>query len=1176
MGSFDPYYTWLGIRPEEQPPHHYRLLGLQLFEDNLDAIEHAADRQMAHLRTLQTGKHAELSQRLLNEVASAKVCLLNAQKKAAYDATLREQSADPLAPMPVAVPLAEPLTTPFDPIKADRPGAPMLRRVGHKSHPPTLYLVIAAAAVGIVILGLLLLWPRGADQPPSLTGTTRTPSPPLQPPVRSKPKADPASMAVKPIVAPPPPQAPSTSKAEPSTAQTLPLNEWIELLPQVDVKRDAVLGRWERKGEAVGVTTLPQNLENGRLRLMLPVIVQGSYELEYEFTRDAQSALTTVILPVGSQGCDLLLGFSEEKNGLEVVDGCSLHDSPAARTRRLEEGRHHRARVNVDLQNENAAIRVVLDDEPLLEWAGKQQTLAHHANWSLPDANRLGVGGTNTSFHRVRFRCSAGTARWAVPASPPAVVEATPVPLPGSKSLPIGQWVDVLPYADLEWGRVEGDWSRQPEGIVSGVSMQNNVNPRFALPIEIDGNYDLEVELTRNQRDLTAGVILPVGRKRVVLRCDLRKFGTPISGLEPVDGKPAMNGPTSREGAAFTTGQRAKLAIQVRLEGDRASIHTSIDGKPFLQWAGPQESLSLPSRFWSLPGENPLGLTSNFCQVTFHTVRLRLISGKAVVAKLASESLPAASPKPAEPSPLPPVAKNETRLPLPSAAEQEKTTARINEVHQLKQNRSGTQQITLAKELLSLSKRAETTPVERLVLLRTAVDLAREGGDVALMLQAIDRIAAQFEVDGVSVRAKGLVQFAKDAHEGSSLKGLVEAADRTIAQALADDRYDLAMDLAEEVYRLGQKSQGKAFRKQTYDRRNEVKKLYERWQETQQSLAAVKAKPEDPEVNLAAGRWYCFEKGDWRQGLPHLAKGKDDALKSLAQQELASPPRQPADQIKLADAWLAMAQAMDGRPKEESSLHAGAWYRQAELSGVSGLLATKVAKELKEIARLGRPIPELPGGEPLPGEELPLGVWVNVLKWADVDWGLVRGDWQRNGEELVANYAKWAPGGHSRMAIPVAIEGSYDLQVEFTRTKAPFMVGTILPVELRQVTMVFDQGPENDKAAGLEFLGGKWIRDNPSGKRGPLFLQDGQRNVVLHQVRLEEDQVRIEVFLNGQPFLQWSGKQELLTASGEYALPATRSPGLVASGCWATFHAARLRLASGKAVRVDVARKPSQ
>ncbi len=83
--SFDPYHVWLGIPPIEQPANHYRLLGLRDFEHDLDAIESAADRQMAHVRTFQAGKHSELSQMLLNRIAAARVCLLDAEKKLAYD-----------------------------------------------------------------------------------------------------------------------------------------------------------------------------------------------------------------------------------------------------------------------------------------------------------------------------------------------------------------------------------------------------------------------------------------------------------------------------------------------------------------------------------------------------------------------------------------------------------------------------------------------------------------------------------------------------------------------------------------------------------------------------------------------------------------------------------------------------------------------------------------------------------------------------------------------------------------------------------------------------------------------------------------------------------------------------------------------------------------------------------
>ncbi len=91
---FDPYYHWLGIPPDEQPPNHYRLLGIKSLEENREVIQNAADRQMVHLRTFQAGPRAALSQKLLNEVSAARVCLLSAEKKNAYDQQLREAAAD--------------------------------------------------------------------------------------------------------------------------------------------------------------------------------------------------------------------------------------------------------------------------------------------------------------------------------------------------------------------------------------------------------------------------------------------------------------------------------------------------------------------------------------------------------------------------------------------------------------------------------------------------------------------------------------------------------------------------------------------------------------------------------------------------------------------------------------------------------------------------------------------------------------------------------------------------------------------------------------------------------------------------------------------------------------------------------------------------------------------------
>jgi len=88
---FDPYDTWLAIPPDEQPPSCYRLLGIRLWEDRTEVIEHAADQRMAHLKSLAPGTHAGLAQKLLNEVAAARIRLLDPHKKAMYDQRLRKE-----------------------------------------------------------------------------------------------------------------------------------------------------------------------------------------------------------------------------------------------------------------------------------------------------------------------------------------------------------------------------------------------------------------------------------------------------------------------------------------------------------------------------------------------------------------------------------------------------------------------------------------------------------------------------------------------------------------------------------------------------------------------------------------------------------------------------------------------------------------------------------------------------------------------------------------------------------------------------------------------------------------------------------------------------------------------------------------------------------------------------
>lgn len=148
--EFDPYHRWLGIPPNRQPANHYRLLGLVQFESDVEAIRDAAERQIAHVR-IRALKHPDVSQKILNELASAKACLLDPEAKAAYDDVLRR-------------------------IKASKPKPKPARASSWTGGTAAKWGAIGGAAAGLVLaLSIALLFqPRGAESPRDDTPPERT------------------------------------------------------------------------------------------------------------------------------------------------------------------------------------------------------------------------------------------------------------------------------------------------------------------------------------------------------------------------------------------------------------------------------------------------------------------------------------------------------------------------------------------------------------------------------------------------------------------------------------------------------------------------------------------------------------------------------------------------------------------------------------------------------------------------------------------------------------------------------------------------------------------------------------------------------------------------------------------------------------------------------------------
>ena len=162
-------------------------------------IRDAADRQMLHVRSYQLGQYSKLSQQVLNELAAARICLLNPDKKAAYDEVLRRRlGARPMSP-------ARPL-----PVAAVSVAAPASSSATHSAFPTEAGMPVrlsrsdlrpvfagVAVAVAVSLLGALAWWgargsassrePAAATQAASAPSASQPalPMPPPAPPVAS-------------------------------------------------------------------------------------------------------------------------------------------------------------------------------------------------------------------------------------------------------------------------------------------------------------------------------------------------------------------------------------------------------------------------------------------------------------------------------------------------------------------------------------------------------------------------------------------------------------------------------------------------------------------------------------------------------------------------------------------------------------------------------------------------------------------------------------------------------------------------------------------------------------------------------------------------------------------------------------------------------------------------------
>jgi hypothetical protein len=448
--KFDPYHKWLGILVKNQPPHHYRLLGLELFEEDSQIIEGAADRQLSFLRKFQSGEHAAACQKLLNEVSRARLCLLKPAVKAAYDAELRNQ-----------------LQSENQSAEANDPAqhAPSIEIAIHKStgnfkrasRTQTYPLAVVACGVLLLLVVLGFLFLRGGEN------------------AKSEPHSDArqGKVAVKPGELSP--EQGAVSKSNPGSKITeTAVSNVTDILPLLQ-REHAVAGAWAMSPNALACIG-NENLA----RVVLPVPIPAEYTIKVQGKRAAVPGGSQKVIGVGIAcglsdclACVHVDPTSDGGSGLHELDRHPWSDNESTLPHiRIPDGTAFTLEVTVRKSN----IDVSLNGRQVIDWYGDFSRLHMDPNWQVPQPYRLFLA------------CQAQVRFTKLTIGPPM----PRLDLPGH-DLKVNERAELLKFVDLKKDVWHGTWLQEGPGVFKSNPAEDAM--RLSVPFEVPDEYQLEADV---------------------------------------------------------------------------------------------------------------------------------------------------------------------------------------------------------------------------------------------------------------------------------------------------------------------------------------------------------------------------------------------------------------------------------------------------------------------------------------------------------------------------------------------------------------------------------------------------------------------------------------------------------------------------------------------------------
>jgi hypothetical protein len=972
--AFDAYHEWLGIPPEEQPADYYRLLGVTRFEAKPSVIEHAADRQMAHVRSLQTGKHGKESQKLLNQIASAKICLLDPERKEDYDTQLRASAKSPLAKPPVAK--RSQAAKPAKPPKPPAPPPPVRRPPVHETRaadttalvtpsPPDsgihsrrrkkksalwmigLVLGLVVALGGALVTGAALVLsgkvqlsranPQPGEDDPAQPrdGETTVNSGDVTEPGDGESEGNgdsPVEEATSdgdPADEPTPDEPPDPTGSDDPTGQPAPDGSdqpeaapqklepqpgsgSVDVLAAADPARHGVSGQWSKTNGR-----LTANAVDGadRATIELPVVVPDAYELKLAVTRKAGGGPLEMSLPLGEQQrARLYLDREGTRTGLE--GNLNQGDTPLPSSERpalllpIGETKLIICRLR---SNE---IRMTVDGDAVVDWQREvdEASLPSELPGLSGAAAYLAAEDASFQFDVLQLTALApdGT---------------DPEPGFTAPPMPIARWTFNGDLSD-EIGGLDGTAVGAAE-LRNGRLRLDGRSYVFTAPIDrtlTEKTLEVWLELAStappescvmgiSQEDHTYNAIAYAG--------PLHKQWGHLSRLarqiQPLNGPEETTPP----------GELIHLAFVYQIDGSVVAYRNGAAYGPALQSGTTATFDSGMARvFFGRAGRNLLGEFVGYIDQA--QLFDRALSAEQV-AELAAEE---------------PAALLEQLIAVPDADARQAALDRLRGVYkqELAENDLAEKQM-FARRLIRLADQTDD-PVERFAVLELARDVFANAGDLEEACQVIEKLADQYDIDAPSMQLAALPIAAPKA-KGVQLVSVARRADRLFAEAVRKEDFEAAEQILRMAQSAAKKTEQTAIAKRCVRNQVWLRKYEAAAEKYREAQAVLSTSPDDSAANQTVGTYLCFVKGDWPKGLPFLVRGDDDQLRTLAEQETAGAVA-AEEQLDLGNGWWKAAEKAEDHLADALRDRAAKWYRLA-VPHLSGVDQTEAQRHLQEL-----------------------------------------------------------------------------------------------------------------------------------------------------------------------------------------------------------------------------------